>query len=308
MNQKETVAIHVISIALIAVSVVRMITVPVYTTTDSFDEVSKKQPLQNPFASVNIKAHASVVWDVNEKRLLFAVNERAQLPLASLAKIMTALLAVEEAGDDAVALVSKEAILKDGDHGFKVGERFRLKDLIDATLVASSNDGAYALASAAAATIDKDENRSTVSFVADMNTKARSLGLQQTFFVNESGFDVSAGVSGAYGSAYDVARLFEYALRFHPALFEATSRALLSVKSLDGVVHNLENTNAAVETFPGIISSKTGFTDLAGGNLAIAFDAGIAHPIIIVVLGSTAEERFTDAEKLIWATIKSLTL
>ena len=58
--------------------------------------------------------------------------------------------------------------------------------------------------------------------------------------------------------------------------------------------------------FNDFVLGKTGFTDLAGGNLAIVFEAGPLYPIAVVVLGSTAEDRFTDVEKLVWATLESL--
>lgn len=89
---------------------------------------------------------------------------------------------------------------------------------------------------------------------------------------------------------------------------EATTHLLLTTHSLDGAVHNLENTNKFVETFPGIVASKTGTTDLAGGNFALIFDAGPMRPIAVVVLGSTPDERFSDAEQLIFAALKTLQL
>ncbi len=76
------------------------------------------------------------------------------------------------------------------------------------------------------------------------------------------------------------------------------------MQSIEGKVHNFENTNKDVRSFTGVIASKTGFTDLAGGNLAFMFEAGPMRPIAIVVLGSTAEDRFTDVKKLISASLE----
>ncbi len=308
MKRTEEIIVKGIAIALIAFGFSRMF-FPyggISLITPALNTGGGIPVVVNPFYSLTIAARAAFVWDINQGAPLYALNENAQLPLASLAKIMTALLAFEEKGGNAVVGVTKEAILKEGDQGFKVGEKWRLKDLIDATLVTSSNDGAYTLASVFAADTEKTKMSSEEMFIEKMNQKAKQLGLHQTFFINESGFDVNFDVSGAYGSARDIALLFEYALRNHPTLLEATSRALLTTHSFDGATHNLENTNKLVETLPGIIASKTGFTDIAGGNLAIAFDAGVAYPIVIVVLGSTAEERFTDAEQLLFATLRYL--
>ncbi|MDP3726364.1 MAG: serine hydrolase [bacterium] len=306
--QKEEIIVKGIAIALVAFGFSRMFFpyMSISLATPALNTERDTPVMVNPFESLTIAAQAVFVWDVNRGAPLYTLNENAQLPLASLAKIMTALLAFEEKGGSAIVSVTKEAILKEGDHGFKVGEKWRLKDLIDATLVTSSNDGAYILASVFAADTEKTEISSEAIFVEKMNQKAKQLGLHQTFFINESGFDVNLDVSGAYGSARDVALLFEYILRNHSTLMEATSKTLLTTHSSDGAVHNLENTNKLVEVLPGTIASKTGFTDLAGGNLAIAFDAGLGHPVIIVVLGSTAEERFTDAEQLLFATLRYL--
>ena len=72
-------------------------------------------------------------------------------------------------------------------------------------------------------------------------------------------------------------------------------------------MHHVINTNDLVDQIPGMIGSKTGYTDLAGGNLVLLVDIGIDHPIAIAVLGSTRDERFSDVKKLIDATTNSIT-
>ena len=73
----------------------------------------------------------------------------------------------------------------------------------------------------------------------------------------------------------------------------------------DIFAHLTKNTNIIVDKLPGVLASKTGFTDLAGGNLIMAFDIGLGHRIIISVLGSTKEARFEDLEKLYWASVEN---
>ena len=73
--------------------------------------------------------------------------------------------------------------------------------------------------------------------------------------------------------------------------------------SLSGFVHRVPNTNILTNSFVNIIASKTGLTRLAGGNLAIVFDADLGRPVVAVVLGSTEEGRFTDMKQLISATV-----
>ena len=95
----------------------------------------------------------------------------------------------------------------------------------------------------------------------------------------------------------------------HAARRLATYDDLLSLprhlvgEILDGTLHTLQNTNQIIDVVPNPLLSKTGFTDLAGGNLVIVFDAGINHPVAIVVLGSTKEERFTDVRALVNETL-----
>lgn len=301
---KEQIIVSGFAIALLIFLFGRIVSVDVKVIAKSGDVAVAKETVENPFSSISLSAKAAFVFDVRSGEPLFSLNERAQLPLASLTKIMTSLVALEKKGGDNIVSLNQRAIAQEGDHGLFVGERWRLKDLIDVTLTTSSNDGAYALASVVSAESPREEGESR--FVELMNEKAKALGLVETFFVNEAGLDFNEGVGGAYGSSRDVARLVEYVIRNHPELFEATTRSLLSIESLDGKAHTLENTNKFVESLPGVIASKTGFTDLAQGNLAVAFEAGPLRPIIVVVLGSTVEGRFADVGKLILASLEHL--
>ncbi|MES2214373.1 MAG: hypothetical protein V4465_03250, partial [Patescibacteria group bacterium] len=95
-------------------------------------------------------------------------------------------------------------------------------------------------------------------------------------------------------------------LRTHPELLDATRNEIVRTTSLDNQIHTAHNTDTIVANIPGIKASKTGFTDLAGGNLVVAFDPELGRPIIISVLGSTAEERFSDVQRLVDATFKTL--
>lgn len=261
---------------------------------------TESQTQNNPFGSLNLEAKSVYVLDMNSGKQIFSLNENAQLPLASITKIMTALVAIDMAPDFTLVPIKKSDI------NLAKGEKWNLKDLIDYTLMVSSNDGASAIAGVVGA-IDPVDSQKTAeeNFVSRMNEKTRKIGLMQTYFLNESGLDLNSKVSGAYGSARDMAELFAYALQHHPEIIEATKYEKLSLSS-ENKNHNAVNTNKSINSIPNIIGSKTGFTDLAGGNLAVAFDAGIEKPIVMVVLGSTEFGRFTDAENLAQAVLKSL--
>jgi len=256
------------------------------------------------FNNLNLAAKSVYVFDISENKVIFKKNEFVQLPLASIVKLMTALVATELLPANSQVMIRKEFLSPEGDSGLFVNESWKLKDLIDFSLVASSNDGAMSLASVAGAfgLGSHDYEFGREYFIEKMNAKAVELGMKETYFVNESGLD-EGGISGGYGSAIDVAKLMKYILETKPELLEATKYPNIIIKSLSQS-HIIKNTNTDINQITGLIASKTGFTDMAGGNLAIAFDASIGRPIIVVVLGSTEFGRFDDVSALVKASLE----
>lgn len=241
---------------------------------------------ESPFENIKLEAKAAYVFDIVKNQPIFELNSEAQLALASIAKIMTALAAKEAFPSSLLVKIPKEAVLQEGDEGFIVGEEWPVLDLIDAMLISSSNDAAFALA----LEFNKDFNE---DFISLMNKKAKEFGLAQTYFLNPTGLDLSENMGGAYGSAKDIAKLLLYAVKNHPSLMEITRLSTISINS-----RKFKNTNQIINELPGFMAGKTGFSDLAGGNLAIMIDKGYSQPFIIVVLGSTLEGRFTDVKTL----------
>ncbi len=240
----------------------------------------------NAFEDTVVTAKAAYVWDVQSQRVLFNKNADAELPLASVTKLMTALVAYELLDDTSNVNISVEAIRQDGDSGFSEGETFSLRDLTDLTLIASSNDGAEALSAQAGATLTDDADPGK-TFIDAMNIRAEELGLAKTHFMNATGLDLSPSQAGAYGSARDMAFLMEYIITHYPDVVALTKNDLTTVHNEDGEYHIAKNTNEIVDDIQGLIASKTGYTELAGGNLVIAFDAGMGHPIIVSVSSRT---------------------
>lgn len=260
-------------------------------------------PSKDPFADLSLSARAAAVYDLESGEMLFAKNANTQLPLASLTKLMTAMVAADLLASNSSITITTSDLAPEGDSGFLVGERWSFKNLIDFTLITSSNDGARALASAAAAAqldAPRDLSQSPKKFVDAMNQKASEIGMTQTFFVNETGLDANESLSGSYGSARDVAVMLSYAIQHYPELLAATQDLHQTISS-DVAAHPADNTNQFVNAIPFLIASKTGYTDLAGGNLAVAFDADLNRPLAVVVLGSTQEGRFTDILALVEA-------
>src|SRR3989338_4407186 len=179
-------------------------------STEANDSVSPKK-----IEGLSLRADAVYVWDVIGQRALYEENPDKVLPLASITKLMTALVAYELVPDDTPVTISRAAAAQQSGGSLMAGETFAVKELADFALISS------------------------------------------------------------YNSAGD----------FHEAF----------------------NTNSILADIPNLLGSKTGYTDLAGGNLTIAFDAGFNRPIIVTVLGSTHSERFSDVKKIVAAVLAGVT-
>ncbi len=248
------------------------------------------------FANVPIEAKTAIVYDLLTGETLYAKNADAQLPLASLTKLLTIYAALNELAPNTPVTIPAEAIRLDAPRAFNEGQTFALADLARLTLTASLNDGAAAIAEAAA-------SRRYASQSALLAGAAAALNLSQTFAVNGSGLDMNTTVSGGYGSARDLAVLAGALVEQAPAIAAATTESYAEGVSEGGTFFSVKNTDPMVGAISRLLLSKTGYTDLAGGNLALVFDAGIRHPIAVVVLGSSAEARFTDGSALVAAAL-----
>lgn len=247
-----------------------------------------------------VTARAAYVFDMQTGEVLYTKNEDEVLPLASVTKLMTALLAHEILSEKTTIGVTYNAILQDGDSGLMGGERFSRETLSDMVLMTSSNDGAYALAEAAGEALSGSIDADT--FIEAMNIRAEQLNLESLIFYNPTGLDITETQAGAFGSAKDIAHLMGYIVSNYPQILAGTKETTTRFYNSAGDYHSAQNTNSTVNQIPGLIGSKTGYTTLAGGNLVIAFDVGLNHPIVIAVLGSTRDGRFTDVLKLTHAT------
>ncbi len=248
------------------------------------------------FEQIPLEAKAAIVYDLVLGETLYEKNANAQLPLASLTKLLTVYAALIELAPSTPITISADATHLDGPHAFSVGQTFTLADLARLTLVASLNDGAAAIASA----IALRENRSQHEALAGA---AAALNLPQTYAINGNGLDENAAISGGYGSVLDLARLAGALLEKSPTIAAATTQSFARAISKGGTSFKVNNTDPVINTIPRLLLSKTGFTDLAGGNLVLVFDVGINHPIAVVILGSSMKARFTDGTALINATL-----
>ena len=252
--------------------------------------------IASAYSQLSVEAKAAIVYDLATNKVLYAKNENAQLPLASLTKLLTVYAALAELSPQTPVTIPSDATQLTPPRAFAPGETLAFGDLARLTLTASLNDGATAIAEAAAA----HTGGSTSTLLA---SAASGLNLAQTYAVNGSGLDINTVVSGGYGSAHDVAILAGALVQKAPDIALATTESIAKAKSARGTSYEVKNTDPIVESVPGLLLSKTGYTDLAGGNLALVFDVGIGHPVAVVVLGSSKESRFTDGQTLAAATL-----
>lgn len=234
----------------------------------------------DPFAGIELEARAALVFDPDRERILFAKNPDRRFPIASLTKLMTVFAARQA--------LTEESVIQ------FIGRPWRFVDLTDYLLVSSSNAAAVALANTA-------ERQTGEPLIDRMNVLARQLGLAATSFRNPTGLDLAAGLPGGESSARDITRLLVSILKQAPILLEATRHPEFEVSALDGIRYRLANTNKIAAAIPGLIASKTGYSDAARGSLAVVFNRGLNQPLVVVVLDSSEVGRFADMEKLIAA-------
>lgn len=253
------------------------------------------------FSGVQLVAQSAIVVDTVSGKTLYERNADVQLPLASLTKIPLILTVLEVLSLDETIRIPYDTPPANASMRLHKGELWKVKDVIRFTLIASSNEGAEILAQAADARLrakypDAPEGKAALW---RMNDLAKQLQLNHTYFLNVSGLDQSVTQAGAYSSARDYALLLAYAAKQQEDILSATTRESLSLSDAEGNTETARNTNEAIGDIPGLILGKTGYTDLAGGNLAVLFDVGPAHPVIAIVLGSTYDGRFADIPHLV---------
>jgi serine-type D-Ala-D-Ala carboxypeptidase (penicillin-binding protein 5/6) len=216
--------------------------------------------------------------------VLWAGQPQARFPPASLAKMMTALLALERGRLDEPAKVGRGVLQATGTRiGLKPGEQLLASDLLAATVVRSANDACRALA--------EHLGGSVKVFVQAMNGRAIMLGLGDTKFADPCGHDRE----GQYSSAADLARLAEEVMR-HDEYLRLSRTQKISIKTLGGRVFALRNTNALIGRYEGAIGLKTGHTEGAGNCLvALAERDGVR--VLAVLLN--APNRWWNAAGLL---------
>lgn len=243
----------------------------------------------------NIIAKSYIVYDVKNDKIIFSKNENTILPLASLTKIVTAATAVNIKDRNTLIIIDSNKMREDEklDFGLKEGQAWQMVDLLKYGLTISSNSSMDIIANTL---FEKN-----IDFISKMNDYVKSLGFNRFNFNSASGLDYGS-IIGGKGTALEYAKFFAKAYEVIPDIMSYTINSKVDIESENENIYAIPNTNQDASKSVGLLASKTGFTDAAGGNLAIMVDFGINRPIVIVVLNSTIEERFQDVDKLYNAT------
>ena len=247
---------------------------------DIFDDSINTLPKRDwsvPY--LELQAPAALAIKADGSRVYYNKNIETQRSIASLTKLMTAIIVMEDFDLNTIVKISGSAVKREGVNGdLRPSESITIRSLLALMLIESSNDAAIALA------------QQRTDFVSLMNKKAKELKLDQTHFTNPDGLDSPDN----YSSALDIAKIFSYLISKHPEALEILKTKNMVVYSSDGKIeHRLESTNELLDKNDEIIAGKTGYTDKAGGSLILL----VRGDIITVVLGSP--DRFGESEKLI---------
>lgn len=250
------------------------------------------QSLDTPRDAVappRIDAPAAILADLDDGQVMVAKAPEIRRPIASLTKVMTALIVLGRLELDDVVVVSPDAVFADDDYGasstlgLRAGERRTVRDLLDALMLQSANDAAAALA----IEVSGSEQR----FVDLMNDRADALGLRDTVFFSPNGLD-----DRGRSTVRDLLGLTRAAYR-QPGFARIVATKFRAIPAPSGPPRRVQNRNALLWLYPGASGVKTGYTAVAGFCL-IATAERDGRRLVAIVLGDRGEP-FSDAAALL---------
>ncbi len=230
---------------------------------------------------LSINAKAALALDFETGQVFYSKKPHLHLPFASLAKIMTAMVALDHAAPDEILEVPPEAAMEklpDGSSfmGVTPGEKYTVQDLLYGLLLPSGNDAARTLALSLAGDLD--------TFVYWMNRKAKAIGLSDTHFTNPSGLDDS----NSYSTVFDLAKLSHFALTRYPQIAQiVATRGHEILYTTEHKYLFFGNFNDLMLIYPNIDGVKPGNTEEAGSCL-IATSTREGKRVMVIVLGTPA--------------------
>ena len=234
-----------------------------------------------------ITAKAGLFIDTTGK-VLYSKNQKEKLPIASLVKVMTVLIALEHKGMDDKYVVSQRATEMEPDEMILLPkETLSLKELLYGVFLVSANDAAEVIAEGTIGSRDE--------FIKLMNDKAKQLGMENTYFANPTGLDED--VNNSYSTAYDLAILTRYLVRNYPEVLDISkTEHIILPKTETHQDYDMYSGINLLTTYPGVVGFKTGYTPEAGYTL-ITLARINGYEVIGIILDS--EYRRDEAKKLL---------
>ena len=249
-------------------------------------------PVVHAEDSLNLSSESAILMDAESGKILYEKNIEEKLPMASMTKIMSMLLIMENIENGSLSyedkvLISENASGMGGSQVFlQAREEYTVNDLLKCIAVSSANDAVVAMAEKISGSVD--------AFVTLMNKKAQELGLKNTNFANPHGLDNE----NHYSTAYDMAIMAKELLK-HEDILKYTSIYEDYLTKPDGSQVWLVNTNRLVRFYDGVDGLKTGYTTEAGYCLTATAKKNDLRLISVVMKSSSAEERSSDTSTLL---------
>ena len=232
-----------------------------------------------------LNVEALLVKNLSSNEILYSKEAQREVQPASLTKIMTAILAIEQGDLNRTVVITKEMLqVEPTKAGYKEGEVFALDDLIKAALIKSDNDAAMAIAIAVGGSVEY--------FKEMMNAKAASIGMTNTVFTNPCGFDIG----NHHSTPQDLLTLAEYAIK-NPVFNDITRLNQHTYYSLNSGRKFVAHThNQLLNQYEYAVGVKTGYTSKAGPCL-IARAKKEDRDCLIIMLNSK-ENRWKTAKEI----------
>ncbi len=240
----------------------------------------------NGFNVSELTAKSAVIYDLTTNKTIFEKNPKEHLPMASLTKIMTAIISLENKKSEDTYIVSEENLVGEDSMGLSAGESLTLEDLLYGLMLPSGNDAAEVLAN--------NSPLGRKGFIQAMNDKAKSLGLTDTHFDNPSGLQ---GDGTQYTTVYDLLVITKYAMEKYPLFKEVVSSPTHTIpETSTHKAYFLGNETNLLTTYEGVKGVKTGYTPEAGLCL-VTYIEYANHKMIGIILNS--ENRRGEMKELL---------
>jgi D-alanyl-D-alanine carboxypeptidase (penicillin-binding protein 5/6) len=232
-----------------------------------------------------IEAKAFLFKEAHKKTIIASQNESDLIPPASLTKILTAIIAIESQKLNSIVTITHESTtVEPTKMGFKAGDKFRLIDLVKATMIESHNDAAMAIAIHLGGSVE--------NFATMMNTKAQNIGMNNSHFTNPCGFDIK----DHHTTANDLAVLTDYAIKNYVFNDIAKIEQTTVTEINSHATYQIATHNKLLGHYPFAQGIKTGYTAKAGPCLIARARKGEKDYILILL--NAKKSRWEMAQKV----------